>query len=76
MLLVSGVIGGSIVGVAIGYLLVAILRGIFDPPPEGLNVPAVFVVALIVSVAAVGLAVLSFVGRFVSRASPDKLREL
>jgi putative ABC transport system permease protein len=76
MLLVSGVIGGSIVGVAVGYLLVAILRGIFDPPPEGLNVPAVFVVALIVSVAVVGLAVLSFVGRFVSRASPDKLREL
>jgi putative ABC transport system permease protein len=75
-LLLCGVIGGSIVGVAVGYLLVAILRGIFDPPLEGLNVPAVFVVALIASVGVVGLAVLSVVGRFVSRASPDKLREL
>ena len=34
------------------------------------------VVALIASVAVVGLAVVSVVGRFVSRASPDKLREL
>ena len=33
-------------------------------------------VALIGSVAVVGLAAVSVVGRFVSRASPDKLREL
>lgn len=75
-LMVAGIVGGSLVGLAVGYLLVAILRGIFDPPPEGLNVPIAFLVSMVGAVGVVGLAVLELVGRSTSRATPDQLREL
>lgn len=75
-LVAGGIVGGSLVGLAIGYLLVAILRGIFDPPPDGLNVPTVFVVSIILAVGVAGRAVLGLVGRFTSRATPNLLREL
>jgi putative ABC transport system permease protein len=65
-----------VVGVAVGYLLVAILRGIFDPPPDGLAVPWVFATFLVASVVVVGALVVAIVGRLASRASPSQLRDL
>ena len=75
-LLAGGIVGGAVVGLALGYLLVAILRGIFDPPPDGLNLAGGFVAILIVSVVAVGAAVLLVVGRVTARGSPSQLRDL
>ena len=75
-MIAGGVIGGLAIGVAVGYLLVAMLRGIFDPAPEGLAVPWPFVTVLIVSVTAIGMLVLFVVGRLASRASPSQLRDL
>ena len=75
-LLSAGIVGGAAVGVALGYLLVAILTGIFDPPPDGLNVPAVFVSVLVGAVIVVGAGVLFVVGRTMARASPSQLRDL
>jgi putative ABC transport system permease protein len=51
-------VGGSVVGLAAGsaiaYVLVKLLTGVFDPPPEALSVPWLYLTAL---VAAAGLAV-------------------
>jgi len=76
LLVAAGVAGGAVVGLSLGYLLVAILRGIFDPPPDGLAVPWVFAGVLVASVVVVGALVLSVVGRLASRASPSQLRDL
>jgi putative ABC transport system permease protein len=75
-LLAGGIVGGLVIGAALGYLLVAILRGIFDPPPDGLAVPWAFVVSLLLAVVAVGFTVLAVVGRLAARASPSQLRDL
>jgi putative ABC transport system permease protein len=76
LLVAGGLLGGTVVGVAVGYLLVAILRGIFDPPPDGLAVPWVFATFLIASVVVVGALVVAIVGRLASRASRSQLRDL
>jgi putative ABC transport system permease protein len=75
-LLAAGVVGGIVIGIALGYLLVAILRGIFDPPPDGLAVPWAFVASLVLAVVAVGALILAVVGRLAARASPSQLRDL
>jgi putative ABC transport system permease protein len=75
-LLAGGVLGGAAVGGVIGYLLVKVLTGIFDPPPDGLVVPAPYVAGLGAGVVIVGLAVLAAVGRLASRAGPSHLRDL
>jgi putative ABC transport system permease protein len=75
-LLAGGVVGGTVVGGVIGYLLVKVLTGIFDPPPDGLVVPAPYVAGLGAGVVIVGLAVLAAVGRLASRAGPSHLRDL
>lgn len=74
--LAAGIVGGVVIGGALGYLLVAILRGIFDPPPDGLAVPWVFVTSLVLAVVTVGALILSVVGRLAARASPSQLRDL
>jgi putative ABC transport system permease protein len=75
-LLGGGVAGGAVVGGVIGYLLVKVLTGIFDPPPDGLVVPVGYLVGLAASVVVVGLAVLSAAGRVAGRAGPSQLRDL
>lgn len=76
LLIAGGVVGGALGGLALGYLLVAILRGIFDPPPDGLAVPWAFATLLVMSVVAVGALVVAVVGRLAARASPSQLRDL
>jgi putative ABC transport system permease protein len=75
-LLAGGVLGGAVVGGVIGYLLVKVLTGIFDPPPDGLVVPASYLVGLGGGVVIVGLAVLALAGRLAGRAGPSHLRDL
>jgi putative ABC transport system permease protein len=75
-LLTGGVVGGAVVGGVIGYMLVKVLTGIFDPPPEGLVVPGGYLLALILTVVVVGLAVVAAAGRLVGRADPSHLRDL
>jgi NhaP-type Na+/H+ or K+/H+ antiporter len=43
---VKGALSGLAIGVAVGYLLVAMLRGAFDRAPDGLAVPRFFVGSL------------------------------
>jgi putative ABC transport system permease protein len=56
-------IGGTVLGTAIGFLLawmlVKLLTGAFDPPPEALSIPWIYIIALIgVALVSVTVAVL------------------
>ncbi|MGG6898890.1 FtsX-like permease family protein [Rhizobium sp. BR 315] len=56
----SGMFLGLLIGVLIAYVLVKLLTGVFDPPPETLSVPWRYLVALIVT--ATGAALLAATG--------------
>jgi len=73
---VAGVLGGTVIGATIAYLLVKVLTGIFDPPPASATVPWAYLVTLVGLVAAVTVLVVAGVGRVVSRAGPSELRDL
>ena len=73
-------IGGAVIGVALGFgvaqMLVKILTGVFDPPPEGLSVPWLYL--LILGVAATFCTISAVMGaRIASRRSViEVLREI
>ena len=64
-IVVGGAIMGTVVGFGIAYVLVALLSGVFDPPPQALSVPWPYLTAALVtalvcgSVAIVGALALS-----------------
>jgi putative ABC transport system permease protein len=76
MLLAGGLIGGACIGAVIGFMLVKVLNGIFDPPPDHLVVPRDYVLSLGLAVSMAGLAVLTLAGRIVARARYSQLRDL
>jgi putative ABC transport system permease protein len=76
MLLAGGLVGGATVGVVIGYMLVKVLNGIFDPPPDHLVVPGAYVLVLFAVVIAVSSTVLAIAGRLAAKAGPSQLRDL
>jgi putative ABC transport system permease protein len=75
-LLSGGVLGGALVGGVIGYLLVKVLTGIFDPPPDGLAVPIAYLAGLVAVVTVGGSIVLAAAGRLAGRIDPSQLRDL
>jgi putative ABC transport system permease protein len=59
LMLVGAAIGGGLIGWAVAATLVAMLTGVFDPPPEALAVPWAYLLAVAVAAAlAVAAAVL------------------
>ncbi len=75
LILVAGLISGAVTGSAVAWMLVKLLTGVFDPPPEGLAIPWVYVgVLLVTTVASVVLAV-AIAGRRVERSPIAVLRE-
>ncbi len=75
-ILVSGTLGGLAVGALIAFELVKILTGIFDPPPERLALPGVFLgVTLAGGVVTAALATVA-ITRHVGRVDPSRLRDL
>ena len=75
-MLVAGLVCGAVAGWALSEMLVAVLTGVFDPPPAALAVPWVYLGSLLVlSVATVALVVV--VGARRMYAAPGSLiREL
>ena len=73
-------LGGSAVGLVLGFgvaqMLVVLLTGVFDPPPERLAVPGEYLVVLLVTAAAT--TVLAVVGALAAARRPlvDALRDL
>ncbi len=72
----GGLLSGAVIAVAISEMLVQVLTGVFDPPPDFLSVPWGYlagVVALtLLAVAAAGVTTL----RALRRSDPEQLREL
>ncbi len=72
----GGLLSGAVIAVAISEMLVQVLTGVFDPPPDFLSVPWGYlagVVALtLLAVAAAGVTTL----RALRRGDPEQLREL
>jgi putative ABC transport system permease protein len=49
IILVAGLVLGFLTGFAIAQMLVKVLTGVFDPPPQVLAVPWVYLIVLIVA---------------------------
>lgn len=76
VLTVGGVTAGAAVGWLLSRVLVAVLTGVFDPPPAALTIPWVYLGATVL-ITAVGLGVASAGAlRQGRRASVSVLREL
>jgi putative ABC transport system permease protein len=75
-MVVSGMLGGAVVGTLISYLLVKVLNGIFDPAPAAPSIPWAYLVAMLLLVGAVTAAIVAGAGRVVARAGPSELRDL
>jgi putative ABC transport system permease protein len=59
LVLVSGLLVGLVTGFGVAEMLVKVLTGVFDPPPEFLSVPWVYLIGLIAAAAiSAGLAVI------------------
>ncbi|MEZ0448333.1 ABC transporter permease [Cellulomonas sp. ICMP 17802] len=72
---VVGVLMGAIVGWALSRMLVQVLNGVFDPPPDALAVPWAYLgLTVTVVVAAIAGACVWFASRVTARASAADLR--
>jgi putative ABC transport system permease protein len=68
-------IGGAI-GLAVAYVLVRELGGVFDPPPEGLSIPWPYLATVAVSALASAAAVVLIAARALDERRVEALREL
>jgi putative ABC transport system permease protein len=72
---VVGTLMGALLGWALSRMLVQVLNGVFDPPPDALTVPwAYLALTVVVTVAAIAAACLWFASRVSARASASDLR--
>jgi putative ABC transport system permease protein len=76
MLVVSGLLGGGLIGATIAYLLVKVLTGVFDPAPAAATIPWTYLATVLGLVVAVTIVVVVGVGRLAARAGPSELRDL
>ncbi|HKR09404.1 MAG TPA: ABC transporter permease, partial [Gemmatimonadaceae bacterium] len=76
IILVAGIILGFATGFGIAKMLVKVLTGVFDPAPESLSIPAVYLAVLVIAgIASTALAVL-FAQRLVQRRAIEELRTI
>lgn len=75
-MVVSGIVGGVVIGGIIAYLLVKVLTGIFDPAPSAATIPWAYLGSLLAVVVGASALVVAIVGRLVARAGPAQLRDL
>ncbi len=75
LILVAGAISGAITGAVVAWMLVKLLTGVFDPPPEGLTVPWLYISVLFATTIASVVVAVAIVGRRVERSPIAVLRE-
>jgi putative ABC transport system permease protein len=76
LLIGTGVVTGIVIGMSLGFLLIKLLTGIFDPPPEGMTVPGTYVGAIILAALVAGFLSLSVLNRWSARVRTSDLRDL
>jgi putative ABC transport system permease protein len=72
----GGVLLGAVIASAIGFVLVKVLTGVFDPPPSAPAVPAVYLAGVAVLVAAAVAVAGRATLRALRRPSAEQLRDL
>ncbi|MDX6234505.1 MAG: putative transport system permease protein, partial [Nocardioidaceae bacterium] len=75
-ILVGGLLGGAALTAAVAAMLVKVMTGIFDPPPDHPTVPWSYLLLLGLAVATTAVGVVTVVGRWAGRAGPRELRDL
>ena len=75
LVLTGGLIFGSVAGLSIAWLLVKLLKGAFDPPPEALTYPVAYLGLLFVLVVAATVAALWLTVHKTAAPSQDLLRD-
>jgi putative ABC transport system permease protein len=71
LLLLGGVLFGSAMGVAIAEMLVVLLVGVFDPPPDAISIPWTYIIVLIAATSLV-----TFVAVWIARKKLSHHRDL
>lgn len=77
LLLVGGILGGTLIGGILSVMLVKVLTGVFDPPPSTMAIPAAYLLSTVAAVAAALAGVALLGGRSsAQRPAVEELREL
>lgn len=75
LILVAGAISGTITGSVVAWMLVKLLTGVFDPPPEGLVIPWLYISVLVFTTLLSVIVAVAVAGRRVERSPIAVLRE-
>ena len=75
LILVAGGISGAITGSVVSWILVKLLTGVFDPPPESLNVPWLYIGAVLATTLLSVIIAVAIAGRRIERSPIAVLRE-
>jgi len=71
---IAGLTFGTATGLAIAWMLVALLAGVFDPPPEAMTIPFDYLAIVMIGVAVVAATVVIGFQRAHARADPAALK--
>lgn len=74
LILISGAVVGVATGFAVAAMLVTVLTGVFDPPPEALAVPVTYIVALVIAAVVSTIAAVMSAQRAARRSVIEVLR--
>lgn len=76
LVLFTGLVMGTVVGIVIAWILVKLLTGVFDPPPQTLSLPWTYLGTLLAGVIASSVAAMWITTKRMSHTSVEALREL
>jgi putative ABC transport system permease protein len=71
---VAGLTFGTITGLSVAWMLVALLTGVFDPPPEAMAIPTNYLSIIVIGVALVTATVVVAFQRAHARSDPAALK--
>ncbi|MDQ1706619.1 MAG: putative transport system permease protein [Frankiaceae bacterium] len=74
--LAGGLVGGAAITAAVAAMLVKVMTGIFDPPPDHPVIPWSYLALVVALVTVTAVVVVAVVGRWAGRAGPRELRDL
>jgi putative ABC transport system permease protein len=71
---IAGLIFGAVTGLAVTWMLVALLSGVFDPPPEAVIMPYGYLAIVVIGVAVVAATVVVAFQHAHARVDPAALK--
>ena len=74
LIFVSGAVAGLLTGAILAAMLVKLLTGVFDPPPESLSVPWLYVFVLLLTAFASVAAAVLLAARYAASSTIERLR--